>query len=243
MPRPDPALRCRLAHQRVHRTTYPRGVGRDVGVQPHLADPQLGDRRRKVDIVDQHVHPGSAQTEHLTDLGGGDHQRLRHVRRIRPCRDQSSARRATNPAQPPRTSPRCGFLADQLTAHLAGRSARELVFTSTRGEVLRNRNARREWFDKAATAISEPGLTPHALRHTAASLAVSAGANVKAVQRMLGHASAAMTLDVYSDLFDDDLDAVAERLDVVARRVRVYPVCTDAQIVDLDSVREVARGQ
>ena len=52
-------------------------------------------------------------------------------------------------------------------------------------------------------------MTPHDLRHTAASLAVSAGANVKAVQRMLGHASAAMTLDVYADLFDDDLDAVA----------------------------------
>jgi integrase len=51
-------------------------------------------------------------------------------------------------------------------------------------------------------------MTPHDLRHTAASLAVSAGANVKAVQRMLGHASAAMTLDVYADHFDD-LDAVA----------------------------------
>jgi hypothetical protein len=35
---------------------------------------------------------------------------------------------------------------------------------------------------------------------------VSAGANVKAVQRMLGHASAAMTLDIYADLFDDDLE-------------------------------------
>ena len=42
------------------------------------------------------------------------------------------------------------------------------------------------------------GLTPHELRHTAASLTVSAGANVKSVQRMLGHASAAMTLDVYA---------------------------------------------
>ncbi|MBG6060173.1 integrase [Cryobacterium sp. MP_M3] len=58
-----------------------------------------------------------------------------------------------------------------------------------------------------------PTLTLHDLRHTAASLAVSAGANVKAVQRMLGHASAAMTLDVYADLFDDDLDAVAVALD------------------------------
>ena len=37
---------------------------------------------------------------------------------------------------------------------------------------------------------------------------------------MLGHASAAMTLDRYADLFDDDLDAVAERLDVVARAAR-----------------------
>ena len=61
--------------------------------------------------------------------------------------------------------------------------------------------------------ITDPnGLTVHELRHTAASLAVSAGANVKTVQRLLGHASAAMTLDVYSGLFDDDLDAVAERL-------------------------------
>lgn len=48
----------------------------------------------------------------------------------------------------------------------------------------------------------------HDLRHTAASLAVSAGANVKAVQQMLGHASAKMTLDVYADLFDEDLDSV-----------------------------------
>lgn len=57
-----------------------------------------------------------------------------------------------------------------------------------------------------------PRVTPHDLRHTAASLAISAGANVKAVQRMLGHASAAMTLDTYADLFDDDLDNVADAL-------------------------------
>jgi integrase len=70
------------------------------------------------------------------------------------------------------------------------------------------------WFVRAirrAQAVdpSFPTITPHDLRHTAASLAISAGANVKAVQRMLGHASAAMTLDVYADLFDDDLEAVA----------------------------------
>jgi hypothetical protein len=34
---------------------------------------------------------------------------------------------------------------------------------------------------------------------------------------MLGHASAAMTLDVYSGLFDDDLGALADRMDAAAR--------------------------
>lgn len=66
-----------------------------------------------------------------------------------------------------------------------------------------------------------PRVTPHDLRHTAASLAISAGANVKAVQRMLGHASAAMTLDTYADLFDDDLDTVAESLSVAAQAAGV----------------------
>ena len=74
------------------------------------------------------------------------------------------------------------------------------------------------------------GLTPHELRHTAASLAVSAGANVKAVQRMLGHKSATMTLDVYAGLFDDDLDAVAARLDASAADV---PVSGSAEVIAL----------
>jgi integrase len=61
------------------------------------------------------------------------------------------------------------------------------------------------------------GLRPHDLRHTAASLLVSAGANVKAVQRHLGHATATQTLDRYTHLFTEDLEAVAERLEEVWR--------------------------
>ncbi|MEV8269114.1 tyrosine-type recombinase/integrase [Microbacterium oleivorans] len=73
------------------------------------------------------------------------------------------------------------------------------------------------WFTKAVKAAQQvddtiPRVTPHDLRHTAASLAIQSGANVKAVQRMLGHASAAMTLDVYADLFEEDLDDVAEAM-------------------------------
>lgn len=51
--------------------------------------------------------------------------------------------------------------------------------------------------------------TVHDLRHTAASLAISAGANVTTVQARLGHASAKMTLDTYADLFPNDLGALA----------------------------------
>jgi integrase len=102
-----------------------------------------------------------------------------------------------------RSVPFPSFLTEMLAQHCEGKAGDDFVFTAPQGGALRNRNWRRRSF--------EP-LTPHDLRHTAASLAISAGANVKAVQKMLGHASAAMTLDVYADLFDDDLDAVGEAL-------------------------------
>lgn len=75
-----------------------------------------------------------------------------------------------------------------------------------------------DWFDQAVQTCmaNDPSfsrVTPHGLRHVAAGLMVSAGANVKVVQRQLGHASAAMTLDVYADLFDEDLEAVGRALD------------------------------
>ena len=108
-------------------------------------------------------------------------------------------------------------LVDDLAAACAGKRSNELVFTAPQGGVLWLRNWRRRVFDPAVDAAGLGELTPHELRHSAASLAVAAGANVKAVQRMLGHASAAMTLDVYSGLFDDDLDAVADRLDAASQ--------------------------
>lgn len=112
-----------------------------------------------------------------------------------------------------RSVPIPGFLVVLLMSEISDKAPDDLVFTTWHGRPLRNLNFRRDVFDKAAEDAGVRNLTPHELRHTAASLAVSAGANVKAVQRMLGHASAAMTLDVYSGLFDDDLDGVAARLD------------------------------
>jgi integrase len=118
-------------------------------------------------------------------------------------------------------------LVDELAIQMFGKDPDELVFTSPQGAPLRNHNFRTRVFAPAARSIGVSGLTPHDLRHTAASLAVQAGANVKAVQRMLGHASAAMTLDVYTGLFGDDLDAVADRLDEAAARARADSLRTE----------------
>lgn len=113
-------------------------------------------------------------------------------------------------------------IAEQLALHVAGKKLTDHMFVGARGgSVLRNRVFRRGWFDAAAIEIGVVGLTPHELRHTCASLAVSAGANVKALQRMLGHASAKETLDTYSDLFDADLDSVATALNQVILKMNV----------------------
>ncbi|MCU1584535.1 MAG: site-specific integrase [Microbacteriaceae bacterium] len=62
------------------------------------------------------------------------------------------------------------------------------------------------------------------MRHNCASLAESAGANVKVLQRMLGHSSAKETLDTYSDLFDADLNSVARALNEVVAQLNVGKV-------------------
>ncbi|MFT3871232.1 MAG: hypothetical protein QM714_01095 [Nocardioides sp.] len=66
-------------------------------------------------------------------------------------------------------------------------------------------------------ALSDRSL---ALTATVVRAAIPAGADVKVVQQMLGHASAGMTLDVYGHLFQDRLDEVATALDVAREAAR-----------------------
>lgn len=126
------------------------------------------------------------------------------------------------------------FLDAAMARAITHKRPAELLFPAESGGYLRPGNSQSGWFAGAckrarledardaaesrsrgeAIRAAMPRVTPHDLRHTAASLAISAGANVKAVQRMLGHASAAMTLDTYADLFDDDLDDVAKALEL-----------------------------
>ena len=83
---------------------------------------------------------------------------------------------------------------------------------------MRLHNVRRRWWCRAVTDSGAPaGLCPHELRQSAASMAISAGASIKAVQKMLGHKSATLTLDRYGHLYPDELQSVADRLDSLAR--------------------------
>ncbi|MBF5082332.1 site-specific integrase [Quadrisphaera sp. INWT6] len=112
-----------------------------------------------------------------------------------------------------RSVPIAQSLIEPLGRRCQGRTFDALLFTSPQGQPIRIQNWSKRVFAPATVEAGLRGVTPHDLRDTAASLAVAAGANVKAIQRMLGHASAAMTLDVYAGLFDDDLDALADRID------------------------------
>ena len=100
-----------------------------------------------------------------------------------------------------------------VASRIEGKSHDSLVFTTERGSVLRNRNARRDWFNAAAKQAGLGGLTPHELRHTFASIAIASGANVKALQQALGHHSAVFTLDQYGHLFPDDLGSFITVMD------------------------------
>ncbi|MFE1127751.1 MULTISPECIES: tyrosine-type recombinase/integrase [unclassified Streptomyces] len=105
--------------------------------------------------------------------------------------------------------------ADELGTLSRGKSADVLLFSSPEGKPLRYANFRSRVFDPAVKAAGLEGrrVTPHKLRHTAASLAIAAKADVKVVQTMLGHKDASMTLNIYGHLFPDRLDEVADALD------------------------------
>jgi integrase len=115
-----------------------------------------------------------------------------------------------------RTVALSSFVVDELAATCEGKGRDELIWPPHRGGYLGPPAGNKSWLSGAVERCRKadptfPHITAHALRHTAASLAISAGANVKVVQGMRGHASAAMTLDVYAD--HDDLTEVAQKLD------------------------------
>lgn len=113
-----------------------------------------------------------------------------------------------------RTVPLPSFLALDVAGVIRGREPAAYVFTGPRGGPIHDHNWRPRVFAPAAreAGLDGMGLTPHKLRHTAASAAIAAGADVKVVQQMLGHKDATETLNRYGHLWPDRLDEVAEAL-------------------------------
>jgi integrase len=97
-----------------------------------------------------------------------------------------------------------------LTTRLAGRGPGEPASTSPLGSRLGLENWKRsvKW-RHAIVKIGRPTLRVHDLRHTYASLARRAGADLRLLQKTMGHASITVTAHIYADLYDDELDDVA----------------------------------
>lgn len=87
----------------------------------------------------------------------------------------------------------------------------DLVFPTSIGTILHPRNLVRD-FKAAVERAGVPEIRLHDLRHTAATLALTAGAHPKQVQEMLGHARVAITLDVYSHVTEQMHDEAAEKI-------------------------------
>ena len=72
-----------------------------------------------------------------------------------------------------------------------------LLFTSPDGTSLRVQTFTAAASSRCLRRAKLPAVTFHALRHTAATLALAAGVNPKVVQERLGHSSMTLTLDTY----------------------------------------------
>lgn len=73
----------------------------------------------------------------------------------------------------------------------------------------------RQYYERFKMVLSQLGITgktPHSTRHTFATLMARNGANIKALQEIIGHADYATTANIYTHLNDDDLKAAIEKI-------------------------------
>jgi site-specific recombinase XerD len=91
------------------------------------------------------------------------------------------------------------------------------LFLNRRGSTMKPQSIRsklRRYAEKEAGLARR--ITPHMLRHTAATLLIETGVDIRFVQRMLGHSSIATT-EIYTHVSDEALRVTLERADVLAR--------------------------
>jgi integrase len=114
------------------------------------------------------------------------------------------------------------------------------MFPKEDGNAIDSKNAADAWRRRHfAPAVDRAGLpkdfSPNDLRHSAAAFAIEHGANVYAVQKMLGHSRPSITLDVYGSRWDESEAELADRLDSAIRESRAK--AAEAKAAEVVSIR------
>lgn len=130
-------------------------------------------------------------------------------------------------------------LLTDLRAATKGKGRTATLLPAPGGEPWRRDTWRPIW-EKARAAAGLNGLDTHELRHTAVSLAIHSGANVKTVQRMVGHTSASITLDVYGHMWDDELDSLPGRMKAFMEQERKRELDSRAPLLPPSEVKDMA---
>ena len=134
---------------------------------------------------------------------------------VEPTKSRASRRTMTVPA----------FLIDELAAHIAahrrGAGPADLIFVGGRGAPLRRAFGDRVLRPAVTAADLDPTITFHGLRHVAASLMVANNEHPRVMMARLGHATASISLELYSHVSDDADRAASDRLDAAFRAARV----------------------
>jgi integrase len=90
-----------------------------------------------------------------------------------------------------------------------------LVFPTTVGNTMSATNLLSRHFKPLLKRAELPAIRLHDLRHTCASILLMAGKHPKYVQELLGHASIAITLDIYSHVIEGMDGGLADAMDEV----------------------------
>ena len=102
-------------------------------------------------------------------------------------------------------------LENRLRAGPAWSNPDDLVFTDEVGRHYAIHTFYKR-FKAIAASIGRPDARPHDLRHTAATVAIASGADIKSVQDLLGHSTASFTLNVYAHTSEQMMQDTASRM-------------------------------
>ena len=108
---------------------------------------------------------------------------------------------------------------ERLKAWCEGKGPDEYVFQTSKATPLRNSNFSKRIYKPALAALGFPNLRLHDLRHTAVSVAKSAGGDIFDVKNQVGHSDIRTTINTYGHIFEEDSLDLAQKMDVALKNV------------------------